>query len=179
MDTGYIKYIDIFINVYVVGIISSIGGVVVGFYLSLYQQKVKSKEDRVEKKKLFLQIVKEELGENIKIIDSNIYNLEMEITQLRDKKFLVFSLSFPKCLFWNSLKYNFDLDFISKEKLTELRDISLLVDNLRENMKSRETHKVTNQSLNNYYGQFIMYNERIIDDSRCVLARLKDYLDTK
>lgn len=157
---------------FILGIIIGVITTLIGFFLSLLWENFKLKKEKEAKRNQFFQIVKEELLENKKLLISNINVLKIEVPILNHKKTLVWCLSPLKNSFWDLFKSNFDLDYLSNNNLKKLRNINLNIIGLNSTIISRESHKINNGAMSNYYNTFKLYDQRLIDDSESLLKNI-------
>lgn len=98
----------------IIGLISGVIATLLGFLLSFFLEIYKEKKETENKKNQLFQLVKEELKENKEIIKSNIVQLNIELESLEKGKHLIHTLAILKNGLWDILKYNYNINFISK-----------------------------------------------------------------
>ena len=118
--------------------------------------------------------IKEEINENLNILEQNKKLIQTELSVIEINKSLVTPLSLLKCGFWDFVKLNLPKKLNKPDLITKFRNLGQFVDNINENIRSRENYRIHNGAMSNYSSQLKMYDETIMDYIDMTIVLLKE-----
>lgn len=164
------------------GFISGVLATLIGFIFTMIWDTYKYRRDDLQKDRAIVSSVKEEIIANQFICDGDKKSLDQEVIALRENKSLVAPIQIFQNSAWELIKINFPKSIREDDNLlSEIRNLTQLIDLTNEFIKSRESYRINNGAMDNYFTKMQKYDESIlvgVNDLNNRLASLKVKFDT-
>lgn len=160
-------------SAFLIGAGTSILGAIVGFVLTFVGDRYKYKLENDKRKNLLINLLKDEVKENIVLLNKNIKDLENEIAILSQGKAIPVPLGFMlNTSSWELFRLNLELKKDNLENITKLKSIYSAISELNDILSSRKNYKITNGAMSNYENYLKSYNTSIIQASNKIIEQI-------
>ncbi|MCL0091939.1 hypothetical protein M1N59_01600 [Dehalococcoidales bacterium] len=160
---------------WLIGFGSGIIGAIIGFALAMVWDVFKSKRQSKQKAKTIWSAVQLDLMDNRLIIQSNITLLEGELKHIDQRKIVGDALVPLRTGFEELLKVNLPFRELKIELHIPLNMIAIaqLAREINEAIRSRESYRIHNQAMPNYFSILKFLDERLIQSHKKLLELLE------
>ena len=157
------------------GFLSGVAATILGFVLTMMWDIRKMRRESLERDKIVMNAIKEEVLANKQSIAQNLAWLQHEIAILAEDKTMTQPLVLMKTGFWDLAKVNLPKDLLVGNRLARLRDLGFLTEYVNESIRSRENYRIHNEAMNNYKDRLHTADELLIKNLQNLAGELDVY----
>ncbi len=155
------------------GFLAGVIATIIGFILTMLWDTFKLSRESKKREKTVLSTVKEELINNLSILQYNQTLLQRELELVDDNKRLVAPLNILQSGFWDLVKINLPKKLTKEDTLIKIRTVAQLTDLMNETIRSRENFRIHNMALSGYGSRIKLYDEILLENIGNLLKSLE------
>lgn len=159
---------------WLIGFISGVIAVIIGLILTMLWDNFKFKRESKQREEKVLSAVKEELVSNLDILQYNQVLLQTDIKIIDENKSVIAPLNLLQSGFWDLVKINLPQKLTKGDTLVKIRKAAQLTDQINEQIRSRENHRINNQAMTNYNRRMKLYDETLLESIEVLLKSLEE-----
>lgn len=144
------------------GFLSGVVATVLGFVLTIIWDIRKTRDESLERDRVVMNAITEELQSNKRNIEQNLLRLQQELSVLAENRSIVQPLFMMKTGFWDLAKINLRERLLVGDRLTRLRNLAFLAEQVNSEIVSRENYRIHNVAMSNYSTRMRIYDESLV-----------------
>lgn len=168
-------------NAFLIGAITAIIGAIIGAIIVAAWDYYKIHKETINKETQILNAFKEEIATNLSIILDNKELVNQDIKILKDKKTILEPLVTLHSAALSLIKLNFPNHLLDFNTISDIIEISIWIDRINENIRSRENFRISNAIASNVSTRIEKYDDlliKLLDRNEAQLISLNEKLET-
>jgi hypothetical protein len=132
------------------GLVSGVIGATFGFFLRMWWESWKDKQERVASNSALQNVVTVDLASNSKRIRRNIEFLNHELPMLPQRSVIIAPLALMRTGFWEIIKLQSPSKFVTVEEMAALHNLFDIAEEANEQIRSREAYRNNNAAMSTF-----------------------------
>lgn len=150
-------------NDWLYGFISGVLATIIGFVLTMAWDLWKDKRQTAERTRIVENAVSADLVANVERVRRNVAQLKQELPVLAQRMDTVRPLTLLRTGFWDIAKLYPPGQVVTSDEMTKLHDVFDLIEQVNEQIRSRETFRQHNGAMTNFGSRMKIYDDDLIE----------------
>jgi hypothetical protein len=157
------------------GFVSGVLATIIGFALTVTWDIIKTHNESDKRDVAVLTAIKEDIAINLETLKYNKFLLQEDIKAIGEHKSIVQPMNQLQNGFWDIVKLNLPKKLISSPAIfLRVREAAGLTEYINEIIRSRESYRLNNGAMDNYYRHLKMYDDTLLTEVDKLYLQLED-----